>query len=483
MVIEKIFEHAHNTPDRIAIYDDGRPISYREFAFWISRVRHTLGGHNLRAGSVAALSRMRKLDLWAFGLALRSLGLTTIHLPALAALGNAGLRELGCVVTSNRNTADRIPPTTKVDKIIKVRDRGYASVPPDTMLAAPAAKLPVGGHIVLTSGTTGVKKKVLIESAHLAANLPQSVEIFGFSENSIVNLHSYTLWTGIGYKFPSCIWSLGGAVVFYSGHDQHRSLVVDGITHTFWNPSLLSAVLRAPANEIRRHEKMRLCVGGSRLPVALALEAKKLLTPNLFTIVSSTEAWTWAFTRIEGGDDLRSHCIHPSREVQVVDESDRPVPAGRRGIVRVRITDGLTGYLHDEEASRKCFRDGYFYPGDLGTFLPNGRLTLDGRVNDVINMFGSKIAAGPIEAALQESLGVEGVCIFSISGEDQGDELHVALEARQRVDEADVTLAIRQWLPAFSHPHVHFVRALPRNAGGKIDRGALRLEVLGHKTG
>jgi acyl-coenzyme A synthetase/AMP-(fatty) acid ligase len=34
------------------------------------------------------------------------------------------------------------------------------------------------------------------------------------------------------------------------------------------------------------------------------------------------------------------------------------------------------------------FRNGCFYPGDLGIMLPDGRIALQGRVTDVINVNG-----------------------------------------------------------------------------------------------
>src|SRR5271169_558058 len=71
-----------------------------------------------------------------------------------------------------------------------------------------------------------------------------------------------------------------------------------------------------------------------------------------------------------------------------------------------------TRLLDDEVATRAFFYDGYFYPGDLGMFGHDGRLSLRGRASDVINVLGDKIATDPIERALQDRLGAEGVCIL-----------------------------------------------------------------------
>src|SRR6185295_2096740 len=266
-----------------------------------------------------------------------------------------------------------------------------------------------GAHILLTSGTTGIKKKVLIEDAHLSVLTPRRADVYGISERSIVSVHNLGTWTGAGYKVPNCVWSAGGAVVIHQFPQRHEALLIEGLSLAFFSPYTLANLLKAAPSDFKRSETMRLLIGAGALTRALAAEARTRLTPHIFTAIGSTEAGPWALTRIERDEDVGSHCIHPSAEVQVVDEHDRPLPAGRMGAVRVRTVDTVRGYLDDEEASRAVFRHGYFYSGDLGTFREDGRLTLNGRANNVINLHGNKVATEPIELALQESLGVDGV--------------------------------------------------------------------------
>ncbi len=60
----------------------------------------------------------------------------------------------------------------------------------------------------------------------------------------------------------------------------------------------------------------------------------------------------------------------------MVDEADRPLPPGATGRVRVRTEEMVQGYLDDEGLTAAFFRDGWFYPGDLGALGAAGRLTL-----------------------------------------------------------------------------------------------------------
>jgi acyl-coenzyme A synthetase/AMP-(fatty) acid ligase len=104
--------------------------------------------------------------------------------------------------------------------------------------------------------------------------------------------------------------------------------------------------------------------------------------------------------------------ILPSATVELVDEEDRPVSAGEEGIVRIKRPDRqLQGYMNAEEISRKVFREGWFYPGDLGRFSEAGELHIVGRRDDRLNLGGVKVDAGRVDALIQNAPGVrDGYC-------------------------------------------------------------------------
>ena len=151
--------------------------------------------------------------------------------------------------------------------------------------------------------------------------------------------------------------------------------------------------------------------------------------------------------------------------------------------MRIRIDDGIEGYLDDPIATREFFRDGYFYPGDMGQFAPDGRLSLRGRVSDVVNVLGIKIATGAIEQALQDRLGANGICIVSIASENERamhDEIHLLIEAGQKLEHAEIEAAADAELGQIKRVpvHIEFVAMMPRNDMGKIDRRALKEELM-----
>src|SRR5579872_983912 len=102
MIIEDIFGYAQSTPEKIALWDRGQAVTYAEFAHWIRHAREKLLKHDLRPGSVAVLMELPcRLDGWAFDIALRSLGCTTMSTFNLSALNELEMRNIGCVLTKS----------------------------------------------------------------------------------------------------------------------------------------------------------------------------------------------------------------------------------------------------------------------------------------------------------------------------------------------------------------------------------------------
>ncbi len=154
--------------------------------------------------------------------------------------------------------------------------------------------------------------------------------------------------------------------------------------------------------------------------------------------------------------------------MQVVDDDGRPAAVGQSGLVRIRTT-GVDRYMDDPEATGAFFRDGFFYPGDVGVVRADGRLALRGRVTEVINVMGQKLALGPIEATLADRLGAAAVCVFSTSDAGGEDEVHVVSPARPRdFQRGDLgKAALQAALPGLAAVRVHAIEAMPRGDTGK----------------
>ncbi len=480
-IVGDIFAHARATPDKAAVIFNGRPVSYRQFAAFVFLARVFFERQAIRRDRAAVLCVHNRFDGWIIGLALRGLGVTTVIVQSAEAIAMLGLGPVSLILLPTEAdawsglaaaAARAGGPLILVPADVSA---GWQAV--DFRGAESIAATPGGGHILLTSGTTGAYKKVLIDQAAEARDVRQRAEVFGLTGDSVVSVFDFGGWTSLGHNMPVCAWSLGASVGFQQGPEHRRFLVTPGLTHAIATPHLLADLLDPAAGNSVRNDAVTLFVGGGVLPPAQWRAARERLTRDVRTFIGCTETGAFCSTAVETADGLPWHRIHPGCEAQVVDDQDRPAPIGETGIVRVR-TNGVSGYLGDEQTSRAFFRDGFFYPGDLGVLRADGRLSLQGRVTDVINVLGDKIASAPIEAALQDRLGAEAVCVFSTPGEN-GEDVHVAIQSGRTIDPADLQAALRAALPpGIADVHVHSVEGFPRNHMGKIERAALKAQLL-----
>ena len=481
-VLESIFAHARSAPDKAALIANGQPLSYGAFAASIVLARRHLQAQAIDRERVAVLFTANLAQAWIVGLALRSLGVTNV-----SGRSSADIEGLGLDAVSVVSTASAAWP----ELTTTAADAGAPRIvlPPDDYAAAPAigeepalAADKAGGQILLTSGTTGLYKKVLIDPAHEAASVMLRADLYGLGPGSVVNMFDFGGWTVAGYQTPISVWSQGGAVVLYQGPECWRALATPGITLTYAQPLMVAELLAAPEDAPLRNDAMTLIVGAGVLPLAHWRAARERLTRDIHTGYGSTEAGPCALTRIETPEDLAWHRIHPAFLVQVVDDAHRPLPAGRSGAVRVR-TSGIDGYLGDEAATRAFFRDGFFYPGDLGVLREDGRLSVLGRITDVINVRGDKLPTTPIETQLQEALGAKAVCVFSAPDKDGAESVHVAIERGRKITADQLRAALLAALPQLPSAYVHAVDGFARNPMGKIDRAALRARLLAGRDG
>jgi acyl-coenzyme A synthetase/AMP-(fatty) acid ligase len=474
VIAEQIFAHARRTPERTAIVYDNVPLSYRQFARLIHVSRQYLSGLTLPGEGVAGLVIASVLDAWIHGLALRSLGLTTVIVRSPDEVFRLGLSTLRCVVAMD-DGPDLGPGRIQVGaRPVRIPRSLHAAAMAGAAPPMPAMPAHPGGHIQLTSGTTGSYKKVLIDTESEAVLIDHRQKVLRISKQTVFALFDLGGWTSVGYQFAISTWNAGGCVVLYEGADKSLAFRHNGITHAFMVPHMLARLLATPGAALRRNDRMLLFVGGAPLPLAQAQQAKARLTQQVHTYLASSEVAAFAVTRFEQPEDLRWHRILGSRKVEIVDENDRPAPVGEVGRVRIGTIANVTGYFENEAASREFFRGGYFYSGDLGVIRADGRLALHGRVTDVVNVLGDKIAAGPIEDALQQQLDVSGVCVFSMPDEDGEEIIHIAIEAPRPLADPDLTAGLRKVLPAAVRLEVRFIETLPRNSMGKVERETVK---------
>jgi O-succinylbenzoic acid--CoA ligase len=150
--------------------------------------------------------------------------------------------------------------------------------------------------------------------------------------------------------------------------------------------------------------------------------------------------------------------------------------------VEIRLTDGridIKGSMladgYRNFTGESPFVDGWFHTSDLGRRLDDGRLEVIGRIDDVINTGGVKVAPLLVERALTAVDGVTDACVVGLPDPEWGQIVAAAVVAGQPPSEAQLREAVRAVAGRASVPKlIRFLPELPLLGPGKVDRAALR---------
>lgn len=168
-------------------------------------------------------------------------------------------------------------------------------------------------------------------------------------------------------------------------------------------------------------------------------------------------------------------------DIAIMDGDGTFLPTGTAGEVVIRGASVITGYEDNPDANRKSFTDGWFRTGDEGVIDDAGYLTLTGRLKEMINRGGEKIAPLEVDRVLTEHPAIREAISFAIPHPTLGEDIAAAVVPTpdMTVDEADLRAFLARRLAPFKIPQrLVILSELPKGTTGKPQRVGLA-EKLG----
>jgi acyl-CoA synthetase (AMP-forming)/AMP-acid ligase II len=335
-----------------------------------------------------------------------------------------------------------------------------------------------------TSGTTGRPKRVPLKQRHLAASVANIVETYGLGPTDVSIcvmplFHVHGLVASTLATFGS-----GGTVVVPAPFNPLR----------FWTVAAKHGATWFSAVPTMQH--MLLARAKSQCPVPtlrFVRTCSAALSPDLMTRFEQRIGVPVleAYGMTEACHQMASNPLPPGDrrpgsvglatgvEVAVVDDEWNQLPTGQRGEVVVRGPNVIGAYADAPEANAVSFREGWFRTGDEGVLDTDGYLTLIGRLKELINRGGEKIAPREIDEVLLGHPAVAEAVAFAVPHAALGQDVAAAVVLRAPVTEAELLVHCRTRLAAFKVPRtIRIVDQLPRTATGKLQRGKVA-ESLG----
>jgi acyl-coenzyme A synthetase/AMP-(fatty) acid ligase len=325
-----------------------------------------------------------------------------------------------------------------------------------------------------SSGTTGPVKWFPVSRRAHEGMISERIRNFAMSPQSR-QLLTVAFRVRAIFEFVSACLRVGGAIVMADESRWAELLSSAGITHAIFFPIILERILEELPADFAKPANLTLLGLGAHLPPALRERAMARLATSICEIYGTVEAGT--ISEFWSGDDPYG-IVLPRVRVEAVDEQGAPTPAGTPGLIRVQTPLMPVGYLNDPEATARMFRDGWFYPGDIGILDRRGRLRILGRADDLLNIGGRKYVPAVLEELIRGQVAVDDIGVSALPTEAGIDRLWIGFTSAA-LGESEVAERIASMLTRYGvdAAQVRKLAAIPRNANGKIRRDALKSDL------
>lgn len=450
---------AEKWPDRVALDFESASWTYRELAAWVDAVAGGLAAQGI-SGRVALISENCP-EYLIVQLALLRLGLP-IATPNPAWTATELRKTLdplnvGTVIGESR-FASQAP--TFID-IGRLPQEGQA--PPHV-----PARGSDEAFLPFSSGTTGLPKAVRHTHASLSGAMEQLIHHLALTGSDHVQL-SLPLCHIFGTTVTGAALRAGARITLFRRFDLDQALEHANRANVTVMPLAGTTAYRlSKRNDLGPLPSLRFFLwGGGPVPQEPASVITGKTGVGFLTSYGMTEAMVVAFNPVNDRENW-------SLDSPGFSALGMHVRCNSQGELEVRGASVAAGYVGLDEGWTS---DGWFRTGDVGSIQPDGRLLITDRAKDMLKVAGFAVSPTEIEMALLELDGVNECGVFGEADEVAG-QVPVAVVVGE-VAISNLELWAEQRLARYKRPRRYVLtEALPRTAGGKLQRRRLPAEAI-----
>ena len=146
-------------------------------------------------------------------------------------------------------------------------------------------------------------------------------------------------------------------------------------------------------------------------------------------------------------------------EVSIMDEAGNHLSLGEIGEIVIRGANVMSGYINSSESDNESFERGWFRTGDQGYLDNDGYLFITGRLKEIINRGGEKIAPREVEDVILHHPAVAEAIAFAMPHETLGEDVAVAVVLRENaaVTERELQRFVAAHLAEFKIPGLSYL--------------------------
>lgn len=468
----RVFAGAENYPDRLALILPDRSFTYGQLKERVKQAAAVIRTNGVDRNACVALDTRKSLPALTAALALSLLGCKWM-VASREALNNPLLFITHLIQDGPNNLTSQY-------KTITMDEAWHSGRVPESKLefaslaggAEPERILVIGQ----SSGTTGQPKFFPITAENAVRRINPKY-LLDPSPLPVVASMFHVLHAAI-YFVLLRVFAKGGTLVF--GIDKAHWQAA-GVTMLMASPMHAAQIIEGRAGKASG-KIPRVWLAGSPIYPAFLDQALDHFTEvvNAYGAMEASIVCHQVFKeRLAKGDIVGVGSAMDDVVLEVVDESGHQVKMGEVGEVRYKTPLLVAGYIGDSATTRTFFRDGWFYPGDTGYLNANKQLFIIGRVNDLLNIGGTKLNAAMIDGIIQSISGIgDGACFTEPSplGFDQLSIVVVAMNVSNQKKIAGELLKklIARFRRKLLPTSIYFAETIPRNENGKVLRNLAR---------
>jgi long-chain acyl-CoA synthetase len=345
-----------------------------------------------------------------------------------------------------------------------------------------------------TGGTTGTPKGAMLSHQNLTANARQVDAIDPRNKERDMILGVLPLF----HVFANtCVLNRtvlhGGCIAMLPRFDAGQALktlarvqatAMPGV------PTMYQALLDHPAMAKTDFSSLRVCIaGGAPLPAPVKERFEAASEARLVEGYGLTESSGVVSTNPYEGEDRIGTIGHPlpGTRLRLLDKEDasQDAPPGEPGELAIQGPQVMQGYWQRPEAAAAAFAtrdDGsWLRTGDVAVIEADGYIRIVDRIKDMIAVGGFKVFPSEVEAVLLRHPAVKEALVIGVPDTYRGESPRAYVTLMPAAAETGEALA--EWLNIRigKHERVDAVvvrESLPKTMIGKLDRKALRAEVL-----
>jgi acyl-CoA synthetase (AMP-forming)/AMP-acid ligase II len=343
--------------------------------------------------------------------------------------------------------------------------------------------------VLHTSGTTSRPKLVPLTNANLAASAIHIRDTLRLRRDDIgLNIMPLFHIHGLIASLLSSM-SAGGHVVCTPGFNALKIFSwFEHASPTWYTavPTMHQAILARADRNRAIIEKMRLRFvrsSSSSLPPPVMAELEATFGAPVIEAYGMTEASHQMASNALPPGLRKPGTVGPAAgpEIAIMDENGTILPPNATGEVVIRGPNVFSGYENNPSANESAFANGWFRTGDQGLFDEDGHLMITGRLKEIINRGGEKIAPREVDDVIQSHPAIAQVVTFAMPHDKLGEEVAaiVVLREGHSASERELRDFCAKSLADFKVPRkILFVDEIPKGATGKLQRIGLA-EKLG----